>query len=110
MDAEIGQQAAKIARPADCDGRGGDAIFQHQIPADEPAEKAAHGGVGIGVGAAGDRDHRGHFGVAQPREEAADPGDDERDDDGRAGMLGGRRAGDDEDARADDGADAQPDQ
>ncbi len=63
--------------------------------------------VGIGVGAAGDRDHRGELGVAEARERAAEAGDQERDDQRRAGVVGGGRAGQHEDAGADDGADAE---
>ena len=62
--------------------------------------------VRVRVGAAGDRDHRGELGVAQAGEDAADAGDDERQDDRGAGVLGGGEAGEHEDAGADDAADA----
>ena len=66
--------------------------------------------VGVGVGAARHRDHRREFGVAQPGEQAAQPRDGEGNDHAGAGIGRGRVAGDDEDARADDGADAERDQ
>src|ERR1035437_2815084 len=60
------------------------------MPADDPREKLAHRCVGVSVGAAGDGDHRCEFGVAQTSEQAAEAGDDERDHDGRPGVLRGR--------------------
>jgi len=49
-------------------------------------------------------------GVAQAGEHAADAGDNEGDDDGRAGVLSSRQAREHEDTRADDAADAECDQ
>ncbi|KAG1393892.1 hypothetical protein G6F59_014274 [Rhizopus arrhizus] len=75
--------------------------------ADEPGRELAEGGIGIGVGAAGHRHHRGELGVGQCAEGAADGGQHERQHDRRAGVVGGGLAGDDEDAAADHRADAE---
>ena len=93
--------------PTDCDGGRHEEVFKDEIPADDPGEKFTEGRVGVGVGAAGDRDHRGKLGVAEAGEEAPEARDDERDGDGRAGVLRGRLSGEHEDAGADDGADAE---
>ena len=66
---EIVQQADDVARPADRDGRGREAVFEHQQHAHDPGDELAHRRVGIGIGRAGDRDRRGEFGVAE-RDEA----------------------------------------
>ena len=107
-DAELVQQIEEVTRPARRHGGGGNAEFQHHVPADEPGHEPAHGGIGVGIGAAGLRDHRRQFGIAERGEETAGGGDQEGKQHRRAGMLGGDRAGDDEDAGADGGAD--PDQ
>ena len=106
----LGHEVAEIARPADRHRRSGGEIFQHQVPADDPGEEPAHRRVGVGVGAAGDWDHRGVFGVAQAGEEAAKARDREGDHHARTGIACGRMAGQHEDTRADDGADAERDQ
>ena len=72
VDAEIMQQRGDIARPADRDGRGAHGVFEDEVPADDPGEDLAEGRIGIGVGAAGDRQQRGEFGVAQADEGAGD--------------------------------------
>ena len=74
------------------------------------ADQLAHRRVGIGVGAAGDRNHRRELGVAEPGERAADAGDEERERHRRARAIGDRRRGADEETGADDGADAQRDE
>ena len=74
------------------------------------AKNLAERRVAVGVGRAGDRDHRGELGVAEAGEGAPEPGEDEREDDRRPGELGRRRAGDDEDAGPDDGADPERDE
>ena len=131
-----------ITGEADRDGDVADDVFEDEVPADDPGENFAERGVGIGVGAAGDGDHRGQFGIAKSGEAAGDRDQEKRDRDGGAGgrasvhersggaagaqevhdevehlrvqngrsleiFSGGRRAGEDENARADDGADAQ---
>ena len=71
------------------------------------ADERAEGRVGVGVGRAGDRDHRRQLGVTEGREPGDDAGEHEGDDHGRAGVLGGRLAGRDEDAGADDAGDPE---
>ena len=53
-------------------------VLEDQVPADDPGDQLAHRRVRVGVGAARDRDHRRHLGVAEAGEGAADAGDDER--------------------------------
>ena len=74
------------------------------------ATEFAHGRVGVGVGAARDGNHGGELAVAHAREGATESGDHEGKDDGRSGVVVGGDGGDGEQARADDGADAQSDQ
>ena len=107
MDAELVEQAGEIARPTGCHRRRGDAVLQHHVPADEPGHQLTQRGVRVGIGAAGDRDQRGEFGVAQRGEAAADRREDEGDQHRRTGVFRGGLAGHDEDAGADDGADAE---
>ena len=105
-DAEARQQIEEIGRPAHRHSRSGDAIFQHHVPADKPRHKAAHGGVSVGIGAAGMGNHAGKFGIAKPGKETAGAGDDEGQHHGGPGMLRRRRAGDHENARPDHRTDA----
>ena len=105
--AEVLQQAEEITGPAHRHRRGGHAVFQHQVPADEPRHQFAERRIGVGIGAAGDRYERGEFGVAQRGERAADRRQDEGKDHRRAGMVGRCLAGDHEDAAADHCADTQ---
>ena len=104
------KQLDYVAGPADRHGGGADGVFEHEIPADDPREQLAHRGVGVGVRAAGDGDHGGEFAVAHAREGAADGGDDEGEDHGGPGVFRRGDAGQREQARADDGADAERDQ
>ena len=78
-DAEVVQEAHDVARPADGDGGGAERVFEDQVPADDPGDELAHRRIGIGVGAARDRDGGGHLGVAEPGEGAGDAGEDERE-------------------------------
>ena len=105
--ADMVEQAQEITRPAHGYRRGGYAVFQHQVPADEPRHQLAQGGVRVGVGAAGYRDQGGEFGVAQRGERAADGCQQERQDHRRPRVIGGCLARDHEDAATDHRADAQ---
>src|SRR5215472_4204446 len=99
-----------VTGPTHGDGGGADGVFEDEVPADDPGEEFAHGGVGVGVRAAGDRDHGGEFAVAHAGEGATDGGDDEREDDGGSGVIGGGDAGEREESRSDDGADSEGDE
>ena len=101
------QQAGEISGPADRHRRGGKRVLEHEHPADEPGHELAERRVGIGIGAARDRQHRGEFGIAEAGEPAGEAGDHERQYDRRAGVGRGGMAGQHEDAGADDRADAE---
>ena len=100
-------EADEVAGPAHRDRRGAERVLEDQVPADDPGEELAERGVGVGVCAAGDRDHRRELGVAEPGERAADRRDDHREHERRAGVLRRGRSGQHEDAGADDRADAE---
>ena len=74
------------------------------------ATQLSGGREGVRVGAAGSRHGGGQLGVAERGEHGEDPGDDERDDDGRSRRVAGLHAGQREDAGADHDADAEADQ
>ncbi len=107
VDAERGQETHRIARPADRNGRGGEQVFEHQAPADEPGQGFAKGGIGVAVGAAGGRNHRGEFGITQASHGAGEAGQHEAEHDRRAGVVGGSGSGDHEDTSADDRAQSE---
>ena len=107
VDVQLLEQADGVTRPADRHGRDRKQVLEHQVPADEPGDALAERGIGVGVGAAGHRDHRGELRVAQAGERAADSRDNERQRQGRAGVVGGRDAGEHENARTDDATDAE---
>ena len=109
-DAEILEEAHHVARPADGHRGGAERIFEDQVPADDPGDEFAHRGVGVGVGAAGDRHRRGHFRIAETGESAGKRAEHERQGDRRSGIGGGGMSGQHENAGADDGADAERDQ
>src|SRR6202034_1652081 len=101
------EQAYRVARPSDRHRRDGEQVLEHQVPADEPGDPFAEGGVRVGVRAPRRRYHRGELSVAQACEGAADARDDEGERQGGTGVIGGGGAGEHEDARADDAADAE---
>ena len=77
-----------------------------QVPSDDPGDKLAEGGVGVGVGRAGDRYHRGELGVAECGESAGDRRKDEEKRDCRPAIEGGV-ADSREDAGANDRSDSE---
>ena len=134
MQPEPLQQRLNMCGKAHADAHIAEGIFKNQIPADDPGHQLAQRGIRVGVSRPGDRDHRGQFGVTQPRKHADDgyqhqgksqrrPGTraachgrvcqqvvDERGitDFGSIKFLPGHgRADHGEDARSDDGPDAQ---
>ena len=107
VQAEAGEDALEVPAPADGHRHRPDRVLENEVPADHPREDLAERGVRVGIGAARDGDHRGELRVAQRRKRAREAGGQVRHADGRARLVGGGRAGEHEDARADDGADAQ---
>ena len=106
-EAEVLAEGEDVAAPAGADGGGAEGVFEDEVPADDPGEDFAERGVAVGVGGAGDGDHGGELGVAEAGEDAADARDDEGEHHAGAGVARGGRAGEHEDASADDGADAR---
>ena len=76
----------------------------------DPADEFAERRVGIGIGAAGDGDHARKFGVAHTREGAAQSGNHKADDNSGTGVVGRGNPCQGKQARADDSADAEPDE
>ena len=58
------------------DAHVGEGVFEDEVPADDPGDELAEGGVGVSVGGAGDGDHAGELGVTEAGE-AADQGDED---------------------------------
>ena len=107
MQAEAGEDALEVAAPADGHGHRPDRVFEDEVPADHPREDLAERRIRVGVGAAGDRDHRRELGVAQRRKRAGEAGGQVRQPDRGAGLVGCGGAGQHEDAGSDDRADAE---
>ena len=110
VDAEIVQDAGHIPRPADRDCGRADHVFEDQVPADQPGDELAHRGISVSISRSGDRNGRGHLGVAEAGECTGDAADDERQRDRRPGVLGRGMTGQYEEARTDDCPDAERDQ
>ena len=107
---EVLEHLVEVLAPGDRDGGGADGVLEHEIPADDPGHQLAHRRVGIGVGAARDRDHRRELGVAEAGEGAADPATmnaSVTDGPARSAIAAAVAH---EEAGADDGADAEPDE
>ena len=107
IDAEVVQEFDGVAGPTDCNGGGGEQVFQDKVPAYDPSDEFAETGVGVGVGAAGGGNHSGVFGIAEAGEEAADTRNGEGENEGGSGVVCGGGAGENEDSSADDGADTE---
>ena len=103
-------KSVKYPGPSHGHGRGAEEVFENQIPANDPGDELAQGGIRIRVRAPRDRDHRRELGVAQPREQTGEPGRDEGQHDGGARIGGGGLPSQHEDTGADDGPDAEHDQ
>ena len=107
VDAEPVEDALEVTAPADGHGHGAHRVLEDQVPADHPGDDLAQGRVGVGVGAARDGDHGRELRVAEGGEGAGQPRQDVGHADGGAGLVGGGGARQHEDARPDDGADAE---
>src|SRR6476660_3415130 len=90
----------RVLAPGDGDGRRGYGILEDQIPSDDPGDQLAHRGVGIGVSAAGERNHGGKLGVTKTGKCAAEAGNDEGENDGWTRTVGDRRGRPDKKAGA----------
>lgn len=107
MDIKIREQANQITRPADGHGNRTDRIFQNEIPADDPCNKLADRGVGVGIGTAGDRHGRRHLRIAKSGEGTRNAGQDKRQRDRRTGIGRRRMSRENENAGAHDAADTK---
>ena len=70
MHAKPVKQADNMRGKSNAHGHVTDGIFEYEVPTNDPGDEFAHGGVRVRVGAAGDRNHRGEFGVTQRGEPA----------------------------------------
>ena len=102
------QQLLEVTRPGNRHGDVANGVFENQIPADDPSEEFAQGGVGVGIGRAGHGHHRGEFRVTERRESTGDERNHQRRSRARRVHATCRRRADGgEDARADNGSDAE---
>ncbi|MFZ0052224.1 MAG: hypothetical protein WAK96_10650 [Desulfobaccales bacterium] len=98
---EAPHQVLKVAGPAGGHRGRAHAVFQDQIPADDPGDQLPEDAVGVSVGAAGLGHHGRQLGIAQGRQGAGGARQQQGEKQARAGDLD-PHAGDDEDAGADD--------
>ena len=91
VDAEPDEQAIRISGKPHRHGHVGDGIFQDQVPADNPGDNFTECSIRIGISAAGDGDHRGELGVTEPGERADQRDQQKRERDGRSGARPPRR-------------------
>ena len=105
--AQLAEQRHEVAGPPDGDRGRAEGVLQHQVPADDPRDQLAERRIGVGVGRAGDRNAGSELGITERGEPARDAREHHREHDGRPGVRRGRLTGQDEDAGADDGADAE---
>ena len=110
VDVQLLQQAHEVSGPAGGHGGGAEGVFEHQVPADDPGDQLAQRGIAIGVSGAGDGNDGGELRIAEPGKGAGDAGKDKAERNCGTGVERGRLAGQHEDPRADDGADAERDQ
>ena len=73
LDLENIEQLDEVVGPAGRNRARTHGIFQREVPADDPGEQLTQRGIGIGVSAARQRNHRGKFRVAKPRKSAPQP-------------------------------------
>src|SRR5579864_1625267 len=110
LDAKIAEQADEISAPSGSDRSSAESVLQHQVPADDPGNDLAQGGVTIGICRAGHRNHGSKFGVTQSGKNAADSSKDEGEHDGGSGVLCRGRARNHEDPGTDDRPDSERNQ
>ena len=97
----------QVAGPALGDRGGAQGELQDQVPPYKPGHELPEGGVGERVGAAGDGHGGGELRVAERGQGAGHSSDDVGEGYGGSGVPGRRLAGENEQARADDHADAE---
>ena len=73
FDMENIEQLDEVVRPAGGNRAGAHGVFQGEIPANDPGEEFAEGGVGVRVSAARQRNHGRKLGVAEAGESASQP-------------------------------------
>jgi len=87
MDVEPVEQVDEMSGEADGDAHVGEGVFEDEIPADDPGDKLAEHGIGVGVSGAGNGDHAGELGITEAGA-TADGGDEEKRD-GEGGTCAG---------------------
>ena len=85
VDAKPVEKIDHVGGETYADGHVGDRVFEDEVPADDPRDEFAHGGVGVSVGAAGDWNHCRKFGVTDGGKCANDRNQNKRDGDGGPG-------------------------
>ncbi len=78
VQTDVAEQTDHVARPADRDDGGREAIFEQEQRAHDPGGELADGRVAVGVGRPRHRKRRGKLGVAEAGERADDAGDQRR--------------------------------
>ena len=86
------QETHDVGGETDADRHVANSVFQDEVPADYPGDEFAHGGIGIGVGAAGDGDHGRELGITDGSE-AADDGDQDEGERDRWSRTGAAEGG-----------------
>ena len=84
---EFAEEVDDVAGSAYGDGGNGDRVLQKEVSPDDPGPDLPKVCVAVGVGAPGNRHHRGEFRVAKGGKEADDARYDERYDEGGAGEV-----------------------
>ena len=102
MDPEPLHHAIEVAGPSQRRPLRARGIFQNEIPADDPGENLAERHISIGVGAPRDGNERRKLRVAERDKGAGEPRQHEGDHDAGPGVIRRRRAGQHENAGADD--------
>ena len=72
MPAEPVEHADQMRGKADAHRHVADGVFEDQVPTDDPGNEFAHGGVGVGVRAARDGNHRSELCITEPGKAADD--------------------------------------
>ena len=106
-DADLVEERLEVRRPALRHHGRAQHHLEQQVPADDPGDQLAEGGVGERVRRPGHRHRGGELRVAERRQPAADGREHEGQGDTRSRVGLGDAAGQGEDARADDHADAE---